>query len=159
MNYYVKEGLAIRDAIMEDVSTVAENMRKSDVDEIWKSDMALPLNALEMSFSRSQTCLTATLNDTPVCITGVVPVTLLSEYGTIWMLGTGEMDMHKTSVAKLSRAVVKYLLSKYIFLFNYVSIENVRTIKWLKFCGAKFYDPEPYGPFKHPFRCFTLSRS
>ena len=51
-----------------------------------------------------------------------------------------------------------YFLEQYPVLVNYVSVDNELSIKWLKYLGAKFYDPSPYGKEGKMFMRFEFRR-
>jgi len=58
--------------------------------------------------------------------------------GYIWMLGTPDVMKHKRAFIRASREWVKYLTKPFGVTSNVVLKDNRQSVRWLKFCGAKF---------------------
>ena len=157
MIYIKKRDVLIRDSAHPDILPIATFMRKADVNEIWASHMLYPYEALVHGFENSKVCITAEHKGVPVMMAGVVPIN--EETASVWMLGTPEVDRLTVRFCKISRNVVSILLGFYPKLYNYVDVRNKKSIEWLKWCGAKFESPAPYGISKLPFQFFILEKN
>lgn len=150
---------AARQSKVEDIDYIAEHMRQSDIEEIWASHHFLPFDALKLGFDNSVMCITGEISGTPLVMAGVSPVTLLSDTGIVWLLATNEFSRLHKKFLRRSRRFIKLMLDLYPFMFNYVDTRNTESIKWLKWCGAKFGKTVPYGVEQLPFQYFEFRRS
>ena len=158
MNYYNKNGIIVRDSKTGDVEAMKDNLRQSDIDEIWASHHHTPEAALRLSVEMSVKCLTIEYKDKVISMFGIVPATLLAESATVWLLATDEFKKISKAIIKEGRKFIDLFLEVYPTLENYVDTRNVQSIKWLKMCGAKIEPPEPYGIDNILFHYFTLRR-
>lgn len=148
--------MTIRDASHADILPIAFNMRQSDIDEIWASNNLTPAEALKKGVDESIICLTAHYGRDPVAMFGLVPMPNLTGEATIWFLSTQQADDHKLAWGRMSKHIVEVFQRHYPTLYNYVDVRNQKSIEWLKWLGAKFLDPAPYGVEGMPFRLFML---
>lgn len=155
----VKRQITIQDTTQMDLGPVALRMREADKNEIWASHLLEPLPALELGFKFSKICRTAFQNARPVAIFGVVPNPEKVGTASIWMLGTDDLLRLKISFGDISRKMIDSFLELYPMLYNYVDVRNLRSIAWLKSCGAEFSEPAPYGVAKKPFMFFQLRKA
>lgn len=97
-------------------------------------------------------------------IFGIIPdnTYLTENVGEVFFLATQELIYdHTISFIRQSKEVIDLLLLDYDVLYNYVSSENKKSIRWLKWLGFKvFENKEVYfeNP-KVPFYFFKLERS
>lgn len=91
-----------------------------------------------------------------VCCFGVTPYNKdeVNSLGVVWFIGTNLMDSIKLKIAKRSKAYIKKMMDKYNFIFNYVDERNQASVRWLKWCGFRFYGPVNYGIEQLPFYLF-----
>ncbi len=89
---------------------------------------------------------------------GVVPKTILGGTATVWLLGSPEIMKIQRVFAKQSNYFIDLFLSHFSCLENFVDVENEQSIKWLKWLGAVFEKPAPYGEEKKLFRYFCFRR-
>lgn len=141
-----------------DVVYVAENLRKSDLNELKAARGAdvdpvdVLLQAVELS---GDLCWVALAEDTlnPIAVFGAAPVDEAGGLGSPWLLGTEEVYRHK---ALFLVEMKKYLdlghdtFPRYI---NRVHADNRQTIGWLKHLGFEVGEPVAHGPLGQPF-CF-----
>lgn len=59
----------------------------------------------------------------------------------IWCLATDGMKAYEREFARRSRRILEEWATQYGILFNAVGTFNEAAIRWLKWCGAVFYDP------------------
>lgn len=146
----------VRKARFDDIKEISKNMRQSDIDEVWASNHLTPIEALERSYKESVICLTIVLYGKPIGMFGVCPFTLIGKGGRVWLLGTTDLCLVSKKLLRYSKKFIDIMLSYYPYLTNYVSVKNKLSIRWLKFCGARFSDPAPYGVEKELFCKFEL---
>lgn len=156
MIVFKRGDLVIRETEHTDLMPIAFNMRQADCNEIWASSNLMPLEALEKGTKFSRPCLTAELKGKPIAMFGLVPTSPIA--ATIWFLGTPEVDSISICFGRLSKLMVLKFLKMYPSLQNYVDVRNKKSIEWLKWLGAKFSDPEPYGVMQQMFQFFTLQK-
>lgn len=123
----------------EQVNYVANNMRVSDVKEVWLSVGLTPIDALRTLVNASDITVCLVNNDEPVYIMGGSRISLLAHnIGYCWGLATTYCDIHKLLLAKVS-------LRGYDMLWNALGVdmltchvleERSEILKWLKWVGA-----------------------
>lgn len=141
---------------------IAANPREADVDELWISSRTRPLDALLHGMQRSTAPLTAMHDGEPVAMLGVVPFSILSGMGVVWMLGSEKLDRLscQRDLLRTSRPQVALWREQFpSLLFNYVDQRNHQAIRWLKWLGFTFLPPVPYGPDGALFIPFMMGTS
>ena len=148
---------SIRVARKNDLVFVAERMRAPDVAEVWASCHLTPLAALRASRRASRNMTFVGLaNDTPVCVWGIAPGTLLNPVARPWLLGTDEMYSHSRAFLRHSRRMVEILKQAFPWMGNYVDARNTAAIRWLQWLGFSVYYPAPHGMEQMPFHYFEM---
>jgi hypothetical protein len=150
--------IKVRKSVRADVDFISTRMRKSDIDEIWASNHVEPKEALMRGLDNAIYCQTIE-NGTPIAMFGICPHDLLGHSATIWMLGTDSLDKIKFKFLRHSREYVDAMLDYYYYLDNYVDVRNEKSIAWLKFLGATFDEPKPYGVDGKLFQHFYFKRN
>ena len=148
----------VRKARQSDIEIISDNMRQSDIDELWASDHIKPKEALERSYKDSSICFTIDYKGNPIGMFGVVPYTTIQDWGSIWLLATNDLCHVNRQLIRRSKYFIQILLRYFTHLENHVSCENIASIKWLAFCGAKLNPPEPYGPDNKMFQRFVFEQ-
>jgi hypothetical protein len=154
--YYNKNNKIVRDTRTSDLDYLALNLRQSDKDEIMASHSLKPMEALQLGFQYSDTCLTACIRNEPFAIFGCCPVDEIK--ATIWMLGTPRIEDAAFEFVKYSKHFVEVLHVKQELLYNYVDARNLQSIKWLRMIGANIHESKPYGVKGLPFHYFDFLR-
>ncbi len=158
ISIFPKHKIHVKPTQPSHLSSVATRMRQSDVDEIWASNLIRPLDALTLGLKCSTICDTVFKDELSLAIYGIVPNPKLAGTASIWMLGTNELSTVLHAFGSMTRDVIKELHEQFPILYNYVDIRNRNCIAWLKFQGAIFEDPKPYGIAKLPFAYFQIRR-
>lgn len=144
----------IVDSLPEHIDPIAENMREHDVLEV-RAMGAEPDEALKIGLARSTWCKTGLIDDVPVVMFGVSPVSILSGLGAPWLLGTDDVLRAKKTFIKKNREYVPKMLASHPRLMNFVDVRNARSIAWLKLLGFEILPAVPagiHGEMFHPFR-------
>lgn len=149
--------IKVRKSVKDDAYRVAARMRKSDVDEIWASNHVDPLDALLRGLDHSIYCRTIE-NGKPIAMFGICPKDILGNSATVWLLATDDLSKINLKFLRHSKEFVNAMLDYYNHLDNYVDIRNQKSIEWLKFLGAKFDEPAPYGVEGRMFQHFSFTK-
>lgn len=157
MKYYDDGEVVVRDTEPKDVPSLAERMRADDVHEIWASNHVTPQEALEQGMKHSVFCATVE-NGRPIAMFGVAVENLSDEKGSVWLLASDDLFKIKKKFLQNSRHFIDIMLEFYPRLENYVHCNNIKSIRWLKMCGAKLESPELYGVEKEFFQKFVFER-
>lgn len=141
-----------RSPTVEDIQSVADRMRLSDVLEVAASHGHTPYNALCAAVAASTISFTAVIDGVPEGIFGV------SHHGgmsaEVWMLGTDGLTKDpKVFFAETSR-IMDGWLEQFAILHNFVDDENEVSKAWLLKSGFTLGEPVPYGVSQLPFRYF-----
>lgn len=93
--------------------------------------------ALEESRACADEAYTVCLNDVPVGMYGV------SAKGAPWLIGTYDLRKVAVPFLRYGSSIVEGWREKYGFLQNYVSADNVESIRWLQGLGFIVNDEVP----------------
>jgi hypothetical protein len=156
MILYEMDHVMIRTAVASDIPRIALDMRLSDRIEVYRSHGHSPGEALLYSFNASPISYTVVFKGKPVAMFGLQPA--VGGQASIWLLGGTGLSQMWFSFLRLSRLIIGSFLENYPVLFNFVDASNASTIRWLKWCGAKFGQPETYGIKGCRFRGFVIER-
>jgi hypothetical protein len=148
---YKKGIVEIRESMPADILAIKDCLRKEEVEEVWASNNATPEQALSESFKRSTKCFTFLVEGKPAAMFGIAPDSLASNSASVWFLGTDDMGQAKKTFMVQSRRFINLLLKEYPVLYNFVDYRYKKTLQWLEWCGAKIFDPVPYGRDQLPF--------
>jgi hypothetical protein len=143
----------------EHAEHIAWNVRDADREELWASSAMAPLPVMLKGIKHSEEPLTGTVDDTPVCMFGIVADSFIGNIGVPWMVGSNDLDNHAVKFLRRNRAWITASMKIYDRLENYVDVRNTKAINWLGWLGFKFDDPIPYGIFKRDFMRFSMVRS
>lgn len=131
------EGHSILIATKEHAKELTKGLREMDRLECFAigSD---PSKAVESSMAQSDMSFTVmTKDDKVMAIFGAGQ----ANEPFIWMLGTNQVDRYSRDFLKHSRKWVGALASSYGSVTNWIHVDNLVCIKWLKWCGAEFSEP------------------
>ena len=130
----------VRPSILTDVSVVAENMRKEDVDEVRAQTGACPKGGLLYAYFMSKPCLTVvSRHGHLMAMGGVVPEG--ENIGRIWLLGCQSMvddSIDRRWFLRKSKEKLAEMQSLYPLLFNMVDARNEVHVKWIDWLGFTF---------------------
>jgi hypothetical protein len=83
------------------------------------------------------------------CIWGVIPPTLMSEQAYLWLYTTDVIKEHQFTLVRHSQLVIDEILKEYSSLVGHVIMGHDKSMRWLKWLGAKFGEPQGTGiPFR-----------
>lgn len=75
------------------------------------------------------------------CVWGVVPPTLMSNQAYLWLHTTDLIKEHQFILVRHSQLVINEILKDYPSIVGHATIGASKSIRWLKWLGAKFGAP------------------
>ena len=83
------------------------------------------------------------------CIWGVIPPSLMSHQAYLWLYTTDVIKEHQFILVRHSQMVIEQLLKDYTSIVGHAIVGSEKSIRWLKWLGAKFGTPQGTGiPFR-----------
>jgi len=83
------------------------------------------------------------------CIWGLIPPTLMSNQAYLWLYTTDVIKEHQFILVRHSQLVMEQILEVYPSVCGHAIVGNDKAIRWLKWLGAKFGEPDRGGlPFR-----------
>lgn len=82
------------------------------------------------------------VDDKLACIWGIIPPTLMSNQAYLWLYTTDVIKEHQFLLVRHSQLVIEELLNDYESIVGHATIGSDKSIKWLKWLGAKFSEPQ-----------------
>ena len=144
----INYGVAIlRRAHPGDAADLAPRLRRADLAEIAAGGMGTPLEALLLGV-RSGTCYAIVdpqLGTQVYGMFGVVPLPGNPEVGLVWLLGSDELTRISYHFLRNSREWLARLSAPYKLLCNCIDSRNTVHIRWLRWLGFTFLNPQPRG--------------
>ena len=109
----------VEEATQEHVDAMIGRLRKADEEECWASAHITADEGLQRSFNNSRLCWTAFVDDVPTLCFGVGAVSLLSDVGRPWLLGTDDIAKIGLRVVRHSRRYIYDMLDRFSLLENW----------------------------------------
>lgn len=139
-----------------DIDAILPDIRQADIDEI-EGALQTPMRQ----------ALTEALDDhckaSKIVVDGLIVAVFgdsvhSEEAGVPWLISTRHVERFPKAFLQVCKPEVAEMLTRHPLLVNYVDARNSAAIRWLKWLGFTFCEPEPYGPLGHPFHCFWMRR-
>lgn len=147
-------------ATQADLDKLKGRFRQADCDEVYAMSGRDINEAAQEGFRTSELCWIGLWDDDPISIFGCRRLSILSNDGTPWLLGTDrirEPGIKETFIAANS-VYIKTMLETFEYLENFVDARNIIAVKWLQRLGFTIEPAEPMGFQKLPFHRFWLRR-
>lgn len=77
-----------------------------------------------------------------LCAWGLIPPTLMSDQAYLWLYTTEKVQDYLFVFVRHSQRAVEAMLKEYPTIVGHASVDNERGIRWLKWLGAVFGDPQ-----------------
>lgn len=136
----------IRKAKRHDVHTLARNCREIDARECMALFMMSPFDAVMQSLESSVRSYSVFYGGKLASVYGVVPSSVLTNDGIIWMVSTKMIDDHPLPAVRTFKKELERVCEGFDYVFNYISVENVGMLKLLRSLGFKTEEPVKMGP-------------
>lgn len=137
------------------IHSIAESAREADREELWASSFSTVDEVLHRGLAHSTHCWTV-VDEEPVAMIGVVPVSLVGGKGVPWMVATHLAEEKPTAFARACLKVMEEITAEYPYLVNFVDDRNMLAIRFLEWLGFLMGEPEPHGVLNMPFRKFEI---
>lgn len=146
--------IVFRPATVQDAIDLAPRLKPSDIDELLLSSGSIEATLID-SVRNSTEAIAATRHGEVLMLAGVAPWPGEEAIGVPWMLCSLEALRHRRRFIEDALPVVEQWHKRYPFLTNFVHVENVTSIAWLKRLGFTMGPIIPeYGVGKAPFQQF-----
>lgn len=76
------------------------------------------------------------------CVWGLVPPSLLSDRAYLWLYTTEHLHSHIFALVRHSQRMVEQMLQHYPTLVGHCKLDQPKSIRWLRWLGAEFSDPQ-----------------
>jgi hypothetical protein len=130
-----RRGCVFAPARLTDIGPIASNMREMDRVEAVALGRS-PKEALRSGLRCSYEAFTATDDeDRPQAMMGVVPLSMISGRGAVWMLGTEAIYDHGRDLLSYGPFFISHWLETFRRLENIVAVENLKAIRLLRHWG------------------------
>lgn len=119
----------------EDICDLAENLRRSDIEELAAVCDFSPAEAVLLSVRASDAAFLRAwhADGRLLCIAGCSPQAL--NLAAPWLLATPLLDRYGKCLMREARAEVRMMLARYETLRNVIDVRQVATLKWLRALG------------------------
>ena len=144
-------------ATLEHAKALQGRLRKSDLQEIEASTGRDPDKSLERAWRVSELCWAGLIDGRVVALFGVARLSVLSETGSPWLLGSEEMESAAIEVGRRSRQYVREMKRHFVHLENFIDARQETSIRWLKWCGFTIDPAAPWGVLRLPFHRFWMN--
>lgn len=148
------------DPTPEGVEHIAENLRRSDAEELYATTGSrdyLAAMRLSLAYSRDAV-MGVTSYGEPAALFGVSTLSVIYNTGCPWMLATDSALGHRRAFIEAATQYTAAMLQEYAVLENHVDVRNKVSVAWLQRLGFKMAEPAPYGALGLPFHHFQLVR-
>jgi hypothetical protein len=145
--------VTLQPTTLEDCLELSETIRPQDALEVLKAGATDPLEAIIKGYHVSDQCITARDSQGVIAIYGTCP-SPFEGVGVVWLLASHLIDNYWVKLARMSRPVVADLMSNYRTLTNATDQDNVKVIRWLRWCGFSFIDEPVLIDNSFPFKVF-----
>ena len=128
--------MILRPTYLEDVIQLSRTLRDCDRAEIALGSGLSPFKTLSNSWASSDFCVTIETPSGAIAgIWGVAPVLPCYSAGSIWMLGSDELDTIPTSFLKACRPAIARAHALYPLLICAPWRGNSLHLRWLRWLG------------------------
>ena len=107
--------------------------------------------AMEYCFDMSTSIWVGLIDEQLACIWGLIPPTLMSNQAYLWLYTTDVIKEHQFVLVRHSQLVMEEILKRYKSVCGHVVMGkgDSKSVRWLKWLGAKFGEPSERGvPFR-----------
>lgn len=139
-----------------DAEHLAQHLRPADAREVRAYGHTDPVHACQRSVAHSVLCWSAFIDGELAAILGCAPVSVVSGIGSPWMLGTPVLDAHARVLVRVTPGYIAKMLKAFPHLVNYVHVENVTSVRWLRRLGFTVHAAQPFGALGEPFHPFEM---
>ena len=155
---FEKKNVCIRESRVEDILVLRSCLRKEDVMEIWAMGHMTPERELMLCYAMSCVCRTLTLEGKPIAMFGLIPDFEDAKRAMIFFLGSQDIELVKKTFLEFCTLFIDGALTIFPTIYNFVDARYEKSLRWLKWLGAKVDEPRPQGIEGLPFHEITFRR-
>jgi hypothetical protein len=144
------------EAKLKHVASLQGRLRRSDLQEIEASSGRDPDAALLRSWKLSEMRHAFLLNGEVIAVFGCSRLSMLSDTGSPWLLGSEELNRVGIEVGKRSRQYIMEMRKRFGLLENYIDARQKISLRWLKWCAFEIDAAKPYGVLGLNFHRFWM---
>lgn len=100
------------------------------------------IKALDTFIAHSQRQWVGQVDGVDLCVIGAVSPSFLSNHAYLWLLTTKAAEEHKFILVRYSQIFIEEILHTWPTLYGHCVVDQTRSIRWLKWLGAVFAEPE-----------------
>jgi hypothetical protein len=100
------------------------------------------MEMLEFCQAMSWRTWTGLIHGELVCCWGLIPPSLLSNQAYLWLHTTPAMKEHQFLFVRHSQRVVEEMFTYYETIVGHCMVDAEDSIRWLRWLGAVFYEPQ-----------------
>jgi hypothetical protein len=97
---------------------------------------------LEEYLTFSERLYIGTIHGKMCCVWGLIPPTLLSDSAYLWLFSTDDVEAYKFLFVRHSQRAIESMLEEWPTIVGYCEFGKPRSIRWLRWLGATFGEPE-----------------
>lgn len=97
---------------------------------------------MEFCLQNSADIWYAIVEDRLAAAWGLIPPSLMSQQAYLWLYTTKMVEGHEFTLVRQSQIAIAKMLEKYPTIVGHTDIAKVRGIRWLKWLGAKYGEPD-----------------
>lgn len=139
----------------EYLKELSDNAPLEQVLEVKASHGLDILTAAREGALRSEESWVALHQDNVIGVFGVIPVTLLGDVASPWLLTTGR---YPKELLRGTKIIIPHLLNKWPILINYIDARYEASLRWAKWTGFTIHPAEPYGREQLPFHRIEMRK-
>ncbi len=144
---------------LDDIDAIEPLVRQADRDEITEA-LGIPMReALADGIQQSLKASMIVVDGHVVAVFGDATLNLLGGLGVPWLISTEHVERFPRAFLAVCKPEVAEMLTRHADLINFVDVRNTVAIRWLRWLGFQFDDPEPYGPKGMLFQRFWMRRA
>jgi hypothetical protein len=99
-------------------------------------------NTMDFCLLMSTVIWAGFINNRLACIWGVIPPSLMSFQAYLWLYTTDAIKNHEFRLVRHSQLVIEEILQEYPSIVGHAIMGSDKSIRWLKWLGAKFAPPQ-----------------
>lgn len=140
---------------LDELPAIAAIVRQGDLDEIEGALQTPIAQALTDGIEGSRKVSKIVCDGKVLAVFGDADCDEVAGLGIPWLISTVHVGAYRRAFLQVCKPEVDEMLTRHQALLNYVARNNGVAIRWLKWLGFEFHDPEPYGAAGELFYPFT----
>lgn len=140
---YNEGNIRVRRSVESDIDVISKNISPDNIEEIWVAHHLTPSIVIDMAVKESYLCFTIEEGNNPIGIFGIRnPEERKAE---VFFLVTRSFNNIGRVFLRQARGFINNFLKIYPYLDGWVYAKNIKSIEWMRYCGATIEEPMQYG--------------